>query len=61
IEEMLIEREKYSEIYSVEEICHVHGISRQSYYQWKKREIKEGSMSFIVGKEKNGINLGDKN
>lgn len=38
---MIIGREKYSKIYSVEEICLVHGISRQSYYQWKKREIKE--------------------
>lgn len=45
---MLIEREKYSWNYNVEEICLVHGISRQSYYQWKKREIKENYEEEIV-------------
>lgn len=45
---MLIEREKYSWNYSVEEICLVHGISRQSYCQWKKREIKENYEEEIV-------------
>ena len=32
----------------MEEICLVHGISRQSYYQWKKREIKENYEEEIV-------------
>jgi len=45
---MLIERENYSWNYNVEEICLVHRISRQSYYQWKKREIKENYEEEIV-------------
>lgn len=45
---MIIESGKYSKSYSVEEICFVHGISRQSYYQWKKREIKENYEEEIV-------------
>ena len=45
---MIIERGKYTWNYNVEEICLVHGISRQSYYQWKKREIKENYEEEIV-------------
>jgi len=45
---MLIEKGINSESYSVEEICLVHGISRQSYYQWKKREMKENYEEEIV-------------
>lgn len=43
-----MEKYKYSKSYSVEAICQVHGISRQSYYQWKKREIKENYEEEIV-------------
>lgn len=45
---MIRERSKHLRVYSVEAICLVHGISRQSYYQWKKREIKENYEEEIV-------------
>ncbi len=45
---MITELGKYTGLYRVETICFVHGISRQSYYQWKKREIKENYQEEIV-------------
>lgn len=45
---MIMDTQRSGSIYTIEEICRVHGISRQAYYQWNKREIKQNYEEEIV-------------
>jgi transposase InsO family protein len=43
-----METESAGSIYRIEDICKVHGLSRQAYYQWKRREIEQNYEEEIV-------------
>ncbi len=43
-----MERERAEETYRIEDVCIVHGLSRQAYYQWKRREIEQNYEEEIV-------------
>jgi len=45
---MIIKIEIAGSCYRIEDICIVHKISRQAYYQWKKREIRVNYEEEIV-------------
>ena len=45
---MIMDTEIKQGCYRIEDICLVHGITRQSYYQWKKREIRQYYQEEIV-------------
>ena len=45
---MIMEIEIKKGCYRIEDICLVHGITRQAYYQWKKREINQHYQEEIV-------------
>jgi transposase InsO family protein len=45
---MIMNFERADSIYRIEDICIAHGVSRQGYYQWKKRETKQNYEEEIV-------------
>jgi transposase InsO family protein len=45
---MINETERAGSMYRVEDICLVHELTRQAYYQWKKRETKQSYQEEIV-------------